>query len=287
MKKQYFTLLQLLSCLLPLFGQQTLVKDIFTGLGSSNPQNLVSYQNKIWFTASDGATQRIYSSDGTTAATQPLSIPMTGRSLMKSLIVHQNLLYFGVLHPAATGNQLELWQSNGITSRVVDTIHYSGNLIHLEMFVKNAKIYLHATYNNEKRLYVHTGVHGSSQFVTTLENGGLGAKSEVISGTNFHFVLTNRATTQFKEASIAIQEGSTAAKILWSDNIDLRKNESGTIQIRILNILNDELYYVLDKQKMVNSVLTKDIALYKITKTGVQTKLLALNQAADIAKTSV
>jgi hypothetical protein len=38
---------------------------------------------------------------------------------------------------------------------------------------------------------------------------------------------------------------------------------------------------------MVNSVLTKDIALYKITKTGVQTKLLALNQAADIAKTSV
>jgi ELWxxDGT repeat protein len=62
-----FTLL--LSCTTA-FAQPVLVKDIYTGANASIPQNLISINGTLFFTATDGVNgKELWKSDGTDAGT--------------------------------------------------------------------------------------------------------------------------------------------------------------------------------------------------------------------------
>lgn len=93
-----------------------LVADINTGTGSSNPQNLTVFNNKLYFSAvnpseSTPAGRELYVSDGTAAGTTRFSdINTSGSSSPSELTVMNGNLYF-VANDGSTGP--ELWKTDG------------------------------------------------------------------------------------------------------------------------------------------------------------------------------
>lgn len=83
---------------------QTLVKDIVTGPGSSNPNQLKTYKNKVVFAADDD----LWFSDGTEAGTDKLNAKQGG-----DVITDSNYIYF--TKPVSN----ELWKSDGTNNGTV------------------------------------------------------------------------------------------------------------------------------------------------------------------------
>jgi ELWxxDGT repeat protein len=88
----------------------SLVKDINTSsFNNAFPHYLTLFNDKIYFVANDGVSNKLYVSDGTTAGTQFIG-PMAGNGIVYYLMVYNNQLIFtyddGV-------NGLELWTSDG------------------------------------------------------------------------------------------------------------------------------------------------------------------------------
>jgi ELWxxDGT repeat protein len=100
----------------------TLVKDINTtnaggtDTNSSNPSNLVLFNNKLYFIADAGTGNALWTTDGSDAGTKQLGTvvnSLAGLTDPKKLIVAGNSLYF-VATDAAHGE--ELWQTDGATT---------------------------------------------------------------------------------------------------------------------------------------------------------------------------
>ncbi|MBE9181078.1 pre-peptidase C-terminal domain-containing protein [Oculatella sp. LEGE 06141] len=113
-------------------NSQTLVKEIQTtpGIGS-DPLNLTSYNNKLYFTANDGINGReLWVSDGTSAGTKMVKNINMGDNLGSDpgeLTVFNGLLYFSATDGESSTNGgttgRELWASDGTldgTSLVLD-----------------------------------------------------------------------------------------------------------------------------------------------------------------------
>ncbi|MCK5874010.1 MAG: hypothetical protein KAG82_04895 [Alcanivoracaceae bacterium] len=103
----------LLGGMAPTLEAATQVKDINSGSVGSSPEEITSYNNKLYFAADDGVNGvELWVSDGTNSGTSMLKDINSGigSSNPYGFIVFNNLLYFG----ADDGvNGQELWVTNG------------------------------------------------------------------------------------------------------------------------------------------------------------------------------
>jgi ELWxxDGT repeat protein len=96
-----------------------ILKDIIKGGGSSNPTNLTSFNNKLYFVANNGTNgYELWESDGTTAGTHLFKdiIPGKTSSAPNYLTVADNTLFL-MARDAALGQ--ELWKSDGTVDGTV------------------------------------------------------------------------------------------------------------------------------------------------------------------------
>ena len=91
----------------------SLVADINVGNGNSFTHYLTSFNNKIYFVAGNGAGQKLYASDGTTAGTTLIGPNVNANGVVWNLTKYNNKLYF-MYNDGSTG--LELWTSDGTTA---------------------------------------------------------------------------------------------------------------------------------------------------------------------------
>ncbi|MGC1244325.1 MAG: ELWxxDGT repeat protein, partial [Chryseosolibacter sp.] len=90
-----------------------LVKDIWPGVGSSDPSNLTNVNGILYFSANDGSTGReLWKSNGTAAGTQRVKdiMRVRGSSNPGALVAMSGLLFF-VVNDGQHG--YELWKSDG------------------------------------------------------------------------------------------------------------------------------------------------------------------------------
>jgi ELWxxDGT repeat protein len=97
-----------------------LVQDIVPGLGSSSPSELTVFNNKLYFTASDGTHgEELWQYDGTTASLVQDLRPGVDNSSPSDLTIFNNQLYFtandGIHGP-------ELWEYDGTTASLVQDL---------------------------------------------------------------------------------------------------------------------------------------------------------------------
>ena len=110
-----------------------LVKDIFTGNGSSDPYSLYIYNNNVFFGADDGSGVALWKSDGTDAGTtklksiEPYNARFHGLDYNNFFCVVNGILY---MNAVTAGKGAELWKTNGTpagTKLVKDIADGTGN----------------------------------------------------------------------------------------------------------------------------------------------------------------
>jgi len=137
----------LLGGMAPTLEAATQVKDINSGSVGSSPEEITSYNNKLYFAADDGVNGvELWVSDGTNSGTSMLKDINSGigSSNPYGFIVFNNLLYFG----ADDGvNGQELWVTNGTsggTSLVTDINTGSGGSAPSNLKELDGKLYFQA-----------------------------------------------------------------------------------------------------------------------------------------------
>ncbi|MBL7885948.1 MAG: T9SS type A sorting domain-containing protein [Flavobacterium sp.] len=100
-----------------------LVKDIYVGDSSSNPLNLIAFNNKLLFTANDGTHGiELWSSDGTTGGTTMVSdINLGGSGSNPSGFYAFNNQLFFLANDGIAGNELWVYTTSGSVALVKDT----------------------------------------------------------------------------------------------------------------------------------------------------------------------
>ncbi len=115
--KNIYPFIACICSLLPLTSpaQTFNLVDIYPGSGSSNPDRFAEYNNKLYFSATDGIHgYELWVSDGTTAGTQMLSDiwPGAGNSNPSNLTVCNGKLFFTA---SDSVHGAELWATDGTT----------------------------------------------------------------------------------------------------------------------------------------------------------------------------
>lgn len=93
-------------------GSTVLVKDITVGTSSSYISEMVAYNGKMYFVASNPADLQssLWVTDGTTAGTTKITINPNGGSRVSNLVVYNNELYFGADEGTGMGKELYAFQ---------------------------------------------------------------------------------------------------------------------------------------------------------------------------------
>lgn len=150
-----------------------LVKDIYPGPVSSQPEDFVIFNNKIYFSADDGVNGReLWVSDGTTLGTtrvfdiNPVAGDLTNP---QNLIVYNNALYFTASHPTLGNEIFKLTNSlAGVTiTNLKNIAPASGaNSNPSNLFIFNGKLYFSADDGtNGIELWSSTGFASTTNMV--------------------------------------------------------------------------------------------------------------------------
>lgn len=131
-------------------GSATLVKDIFSGSGNSNPSGLIEVNGKLFFNANDGVHgNELWVTDGTESGTYLVKDIFSGSnsSINSGGIRFNDQLIFSA-NDGVHGT--EMWISDGTESgtKLVKDINLgfnSNSLINNNSFVFNNRIYFHST----------------------------------------------------------------------------------------------------------------------------------------------
>ncbi|MDZ4851858.1 MAG: hypothetical protein SGI77_21425, partial [Pirellulaceae bacterium] len=174
-----------------------LVKDIFSGTGSSEPSWLTEVNGVVYFSASDSvAGSELWKSDGTKSGTSRVkNISLDGGSNPSWLINFNGTLFFTVSRP--TGGS-ELWRSNGSsggTFRVLEFPAAEGvdSLSHLVSF--KGQLYFSAIdANGDQELWRSDGTStGTARFVDIDPVGNSWPSELTVVGETLYFVASTQA----------------------------------------------------------------------------------------------
>lgn len=143
MKKNIINTLLLSGFAISAFSQ-TLVQDINSGLGSSEPAEKVIYNGELYFRADDGITgSELWKYDGT-SSTLVQDIHPSGNSYPENFVVAGGILFF-TANDGTTGR--ELWKYDGTTATLVQDIYpgISSNDFDQKIVAIGNTIYFRAT----------------------------------------------------------------------------------------------------------------------------------------------
>lgn len=136
MKTRLFVLLFIFSSSFSVFSQNTeVVKDIISGVDGSLPENLITFRDRLYFSAiTEENGRELWVSDGTAIGTflfkdisTPSLLGQDTNSNPSNFVVYNNKLYFSAFDET-NGN--ELWETDGTvhgTKLAVDIFPGSGS----------------------------------------------------------------------------------------------------------------------------------------------------------------
>ncbi|PKL36549.1 hypothetical protein CVV38_01450 [Candidatus Peregrinibacteria bacterium HGW-Peregrinibacteria-1] len=147
-----------------------LVKDIYPGVGSSNPGSFISHNGLLFFVADDGTNGReLWRSDGTIGGTYMVKdiYPGSGGSFPGEFTVYNNLLFFVATddNGVAFGSDQGLWVTDGSSQNTVKVknVNSAGNDSVSNLIVANGLLFFKADNGaNGQELWVTDGSEGNT-----------------------------------------------------------------------------------------------------------------------------
>jgi len=156
-------------------GGTTLVKDIWPGIGDSNPTQMVAVGNTVFFVASDGTNgTQLWKSDGTTAGTSMVTTIGTLSSPGLQLGTAFNGRIFFTADDGVHGN--ELWSSDGTaagTAMVADINPGQASSDPVELTVSGSQLFFTTEDGTTaSKLWVTDGTSAGTHLAADLGPGG-------------------------------------------------------------------------------------------------------------------
>ena len=212
-----------------------MVKDINTAMQSSNPSNLIEYNGKLYFTATDGINGiKLWESDGTINGTYQIpGLDTLLPGLPHTFITALNSLFF------ISGGQL--WMSDGTVSntRMIKDVNQTLRSCDSKPLVLNNKLYFSGT----------DLAHGSELWVTDGTDNGTYMLRDIYSGTGssnitdlivFNNQLLFSAQNEVTGEEPWISDGTTNGTRLL---LNIRPNISSSVP-RQFTVLNNKAFFV-------------------------------------------
>lgn len=164
----------------------SLVKDVYPGLGSGLGDEIVVFNNALYFKGYHPVTGAdIYKTNGTSITNIAVDIPFTG--YYGSLTEVGSTLYFARNYIQGDSSYAELWKTNGTTAgtslvkKLFFEYDYNNGIVQLTKF--NNKLYFNYFFDGGTRydnLYVSDGTEAGTQYVLRLNiDGGISDFFEV------------------------------------------------------------------------------------------------------------
>lgn len=195
-----------------------LVKDIYSGIQSSNPSELIQLNGKVLFKASNASNgTELWITDGTNAGTTLLKEFRAGMDStdIKMLTVYNNKVYL-----YANGSNNGLWSTDGSTSGTVfvKDIVVGSNYSIDEPIVYNGKLYFTVswttiTLNDFSELWTTDGTASGTEQLSYLSVSGRGGEPKS------YYIFDNRLFFQanYFDNELYVTNGTTAGTQLFAD----------------------------------------------------------------------
>lgn len=204
----------------------TFVKDIRTGNSSSNPGNLFTFNNKLYFTAFDTSSE-LWTSDGTEAGTTKVDLmsAITGESPQR-FVELDGLAYFtvGGQPGSTTGetvNKLVQWDGVNDAVQVAD-VGAGYEVILQSMIVFNNQIFMYMNYSTDdatvgNELYAYNPTADTFSLIKDIDTGtgDSSISNFTILGSTLYFEADNALwkTDGTTAGTLAVASASTLAGI--------------------------------------------------------------------------
>ena len=191
---------------------ETLLKDIYAGPNSAEPENLTNLGGTLYFTATDGIHGReLWKTDGTEAGTELVIDLSTGASDSdpRSLTVVSNKLYF-----LADGNNL--WCSDGTQA---GTIMLRDNVGPMALGgLEDVLVFSVADRPRDRELWKTDGTVTGTEQVLDIEVGTGDSKPFSLMPVGQKLFFFTRPT--FAETSLWVSDGTEAGTLLLEESLD-------------------------------------------------------------------
>ncbi|MEP3838114.1 MAG: T9SS type A sorting domain-containing protein [Algibacter sp.] len=204
----------------------TFVKDVRTGSSGSNPFNLFSFNNKLYFTAFDTSSE-LWTSDGTEAGTTKVDImpSITGEAPQR-FVEFDGLAYFTVgSQPGSTTqetvNKLVQWDGVNDAEQVAD-VGAGFETVLQDMIVFNNQIFMYMNYSTDdatvgNELYAYNPTTDTFTLIKDIDagTGDSSISNFTILGSTLYFEADNALwkTDGTTGGTIAVAPASTLAGI--------------------------------------------------------------------------
>lgn len=230
------------------------VKDIYPGTTGSIPNQLINFNNKLYFSATDNTEgNELWTSDGTDAGTILFKSLVTGAngSFPKNFKVINNTMYFGGGGPGGVA----IWKSDGTAAgtTVVKYTSSNGSTFPAEFTLSNNQIFFTAIANGlEKELWKTDGTDAGTVLVKDILPGGLSSNVEFL--TDFNGTLYFKARGDVSRTELWKSDGTEAGTISMNLNpIEGSNPFELTVVNDMLIFTANDFYKGFEMWKIVNS----------------------------------
>ena len=216
-----------------------MLKDIYPGSTSSDPQNFTVANNKLFFLANNpNGSHRLYSSDGTAANTIVIKDNIVaGFNGERALAILNNNVYFG--SDDGSGSGFGLWKSDGTIAGT--TLVQSGDIIsnfNGNSPVINNKMYFNAfDYTNGDELWVTDGTDAGTHIVKDINPSGSGEPENF---RVYHNKIYFSANDGINGEELWVTDGTAPGTQMVKDILP----GINSSQPRAITVFNDTLYFI-------------------------------------------
>lgn len=217
----------------------SLVKDINAN-GDSSPLFLTVFNNKLYFSATNGANGReLWVSDGTNAGTTLIDINTgASNSSPRGFVVFNNKLYFVATH-GSLGEELFSIDANGNFGIVKDINNGSQDASPNNLFVYNNKLYFSANNGIDGiELWVSEGTTATTNLLKDINPSG---NSNPIEFTEYNNKLYFNADDGTNGKELWVTDGTASGTEIVEDI-----NTSGDSNPQELIVVNNDLFFTAD-----------------------------------------